>query len=147
MSATPLFTLAELTAAFRLILPEAEAQSLATRWFERFAGDDGVDEAGYFLYEDPAYLVESSDDNPEILVSHVSDDASREASVSDWFHRMSMEEKECLLLGLSDFHLNLVALVSEPLFRRIQGIYRDSDPNAERRRRQTQRLIEGWLTK
>jgi hypothetical protein len=144
MDHIPLFTQAELTTAYRLLLPPDLAAELARRWFETFVDDDNIDEAGRYLYVD----WRDYPDLPEAIGSQPTAVISQPPTVSgegmyDWLISMPREDLQELLLSFSDFHLDLVAVSSPSLRTRVELIRRrDPQTSTERRCRELREALD-----
>lgn len=140
----PLFSRAELTAAFALLAPQEEASRLAAQWFTEFSEE--TDEFGRHLLvggwgeEAPLDLGE---DPPDQRPPELQDETDRRAPAY-LFGDYRPEDLERLLLSLSGLHLALFASVSEENFERMRLVRRMSPRAAERNRLQMRRSIEEW---
>jgi hypothetical protein len=124
---TPLFSQQELARAFALVVPDDRASELSADWFAE--GD--VDQLGNYLYRDWEFdprPPSPATDGPQIVAggTGVSND------FSPW-RNLSERSKELMLEGFSDFHLDLLSLVSPELFERIRTIRCDTEATALRR--------------
>jgi hypothetical protein len=120
MPKMPLFTEAELATAFQWLLPDALASQAAHEWFEQFA--DERDEEGHFLYQDWREFAGLPVDAPSALAAAPRDgpDAERAQHELAYFAGMSTPTRLEVLMHFSDFHLNLVSLVSPAVAERIR---------------------------
>ena len=137
MSAVPLFNFAELKRAFALILPEAKAEEWAKEWWAVHATESDLDSAGNFLFEDWP-------DDEKIEVAFAASKATN-AEYAWGFESLrerSDDELGEFLMSFTDFHLNLLSLVSPELFERVKRVRGDSNIMAERRRRQMLRIVD-----
>lgn len=110
----PLFTKKELTQAFSYVIGPERAGNVAAKWFFLFA--DSVDSAGRFLYD-----CNYSDSTPPMEVSFQTR-SGLEVVNRNWLAELSDEQKENLLLGFSDFLLDLVSLVSSHIAHQVEII-------------------------
>ena len=145
MGPAPLFTRDELETAFRLILPQDVAARCARQWFDEFASES-VDERGYFLYEEwwntsgtPSSLAHGL-----VVQTGSATDVERDAHERRFFGSMTIPERVEFLMRFSDFHLNLVALVSDELRHRVQAAIRASDAQMDRRINQMRRIVKAF---
>jgi hypothetical protein len=120
MPKMPLFTEAELATAFQWLLPDAVASQAAHEWFEQIADD--VDEEGRFVYQDWRELAGLPLDAPSVLAAAPKGvpDAERIQRQLAHFAGMSTSMRLEVLMRFSDFHLNLVSLVSAAAAERIR---------------------------
>lgn len=141
MNGVPLFSVDDLSAAFGLILSPTAARKWAEEWFRRFADDDLVDARGYYLYTrwDGDRLGRNQ---PDIASAPPESERSEMATGYEDFCGRSENEKGEQLMYFSDLHLNLLALASEDLYRRVQSARGDTDERAEHRRRQTLSVVD-----
>ena len=135
----PLFTREELTRAFALILPPDAAARYAGRWFDECA--DEVDERGRYLWE--AWRWPTTEEEWRALgLAHSSRDPDEvHTGGYEMFRGRPVDEKGEFLLRFSDFHLNLVSLVSADLARTIREARGDSAEQATRSRRQMEAIV------
>ena len=131
MAPLPLFTLEELTRAFELVFQDpATAAGLAREWFPRFA--DETDGEGRLLHPDydgvpiSTLVIRKGNLSP----------AELEAHERRYFSGWSDERKREFLMGFSDLHVALVALVSPAAFERLRVARGISMEAAERSRQQ-----------
>lgn len=143
---TPLWTAAELGAAFALLLPEAEARALAAEWFADFAREHGaVDTDGRYVYSGswgsprPPVPGDDEEDAPEW---HAPEQMRRdEALFAGW-----SDADAIAWLGprLGDIHLALSALVSRELYERMRAARFMSRRSAARNRLQLTRAVRSY---
>lgn len=133
--ATPLFTRAELEAAFRLILNPAEAETLADNWFRLVTSAGQVDANGFFVPDE----LEPDDGAPSVLFAP-SERPQTDTSYAV-LERMTDNQLREWLSGFSDFHLNLVALVSAEADLRVRRLRGESEEQAQNRRTQTLHMV------
>jgi|SRR5437870_4577613 len=145
MEPLPIFTRDELAAAFRLVLPPDVADRCARQWFDQFASGS-VDQRGYFLYEEwwdrsgaPTGLAQGL----AVQIGSVTD-AERDAHERKVFGSMTLADRINLLMRFSDFNLNLVALVSDDVKRRVQAAIGASNGQMERRLTQMRRIVKAF---
>jgi hypothetical protein len=132
-------------AAFRLVLPPDVAERCARQWFDQFASES-MDQRGKFVYKEwwdqpgaPQGLAEG------LVVQNGSvRETERDSHVRKFFGSMSVADRINLLMRFSDFHLNLVALVSEDVKRRVQAALGASDEQMERRLTQMRRIVDAF---
>ena len=145
MEPVPIFTCDELAAAFRLVLPPDVAERCARQWFDQFASES-MDQRGKFVYKEwwdqpraPRGLAEG------LVVQNGSfRETERDGHERKFFGSMSVADRINLLMRFSDFHLNLVALVSEDVKRRVQAALGASDEQMERRLTQMRRIVDAF---
>jgi hypothetical protein len=145
MDPLPLFTRDELAAAFRLVLPPDVADRCAREWFDQCASES-VDQRGYFLYKewwDQSGAPAAPARGLVVQTASVTD-AERDAHERKFFGSMTLADRIDLLMRFSDFHLNLVALVSDDVKRRVQAAIRASDGQMERRVTQMRRIVRAF---
>ena|SRR6185437_6148839 len=143
---TPLWTAAELAAAFALLLPEAEAAALAKEWFASFASEpDDVDAGGRYVHRrawggpHPATPEDDEEDAPEW---HAPEQVRRDEGLfSGWSHA---EAVDWLGPRLGDIHLALAALVSDELYERMRVARFMSRRGAARNRLQLTRAVRAY---
>lgn len=150
------FTVAELTAAFALLLPQPIAEALAKRWFETFA--DSVDSRGYYV--DLPWDIRYDDDWAAALRDCTIIDTVIEeepiADTPDWnvpaqvasdetlFDGFSEDSAEAHLLRFGELHLALVALVNDDLYERMRLVRGMTERGAERNRQQLRRGVDAY---
>jgi len=151
------FTVAELAAAFALLLPQPEAEALAKRWFETFA--DSVDPQGYYI--DLPWDIRFDDDWAEALRggmiidtvieegesiedTPVWDAPAQVASDETLFNAFSEDSAEDYLMRFGDLHLALVALVNDDLYERMRLVRGMTESGAQRNRQQVRRGIDAY---
>ena len=139
MPSVPLFTKAELQAAFALILPPKAAAETAEEWWDSFA--DEVDAQGRLLRED--YRVSHPIQPTDGLVgaSRRQTPAEVEAQERLLWSGMTSADRKGLLLRFSNFHMRLAGLVSDELFERMRVAEGISLEVAERGRSQMRRIV------
>src|SRR6266699_4235289 len=71
-------------------------------------------------------------------------DVERDAHERRVFGSMTIPERVEFLMRFSDFHLNLVALVSDELRHRVQAAIRASDAQIDRRINQMRRVVKAF---
>ena len=145
MDPAPLFTRDELETAFRLILPQDVAAHCARQWFDQFASES-VDERGHFLYEEwwnkpgmPLGLAKGP-----VVQTGSATDLERDTHERKFSGSMTIPERIDLLMRFSDFHLNLIALVSDELRHRVQAALKASDAQMDRRTSQMRRIVKAF---
>jgi hypothetical protein len=143
---TPLWTAAELEAAFALLLPEAEARVLAAEWFASFAGEPGdVDADGRYVYPRPWGHVRPpapGDDDEDAPEWHTPEQVRRdEALFASW---SDAETVSWLGPRLDDTHLSLAALISDELYERMRAARFMSRRSAARNRLQLTRAVRAY---
>jgi hypothetical protein len=144
----PLFSRAELAAAFALIFREpATAERIAGEWFETFVGD-AVDDAGRFLYEE--WWVDEGGSAAGAVPATAAGESPRDDSLAaherevSFYRGWSDERKAELVMQFSDFHFALVALVSDELAERMNAARGFTPAQAARSRAQMARMAQ-WL--
>ena len=139
MPSVPLFTKAELEAAFALILPPKAAAETAEEWWDSFA--DQIDAQGRWLLKD--HLVSRPNQPPDGLVvaGRRQTPAEVEAHERLLWSGMTIADRKGLLLRFSNFHMRLAGLVSDELFERMRVAEGISLEVAERGRSQMRRII------
>ena len=143
---TPLWTAAELGAAFALLLPETEARALAAEWFADFAGEPGdVDADGRYVHPGPWGGPRSpapGDDEEDDPEWHAPEQVRQDEAL---FARWSdAETVEWLGPRLGDIHLALAALVSDELYERMRAARFMSRRGAARNRLQLTRAVRAY---
>jgi hypothetical protein len=145
MKSMPLFTRDELAAAFRLILSPVEAERRASTWFELF-GEGCVDHEGrVVLVATPHADDESSTDDgwpAEAPAEHTRRTSTSGTGGFERFRGRSEEEKGEYLMHFSDFHLNLVSLVSPEVAERVRVARGDTPEQAAWRIAQMRKIVE-----
>jgi hypothetical protein len=145
MEPVPIFTCDELAAAFRLVLPPDVAERCARQWFDQFASES-MDQRGTFLYKEwwdqpgaPRGLAEGL-----VVQTGSFTETERDGHERKVLGSMTVADRINLLMRFSDFHLNLVALVSEDVKRRVQVALGASDAQMERRLTQMRRIVKAF---
>jgi hypothetical protein len=143
MAPKPLFNQRELEAAFQLILPPAIAAQCASQWFSEIAGSDALDQNGYFLYEDWHEAAGIPDDGRDVIAFRdpAVTEEQRIAGEAAYWGGLSIDDRIRLVMRFSDFHLTLLALVSDALFDRMRLATGMTRPQAETNRAQMQRRV------
>jgi hypothetical protein len=134
MSRVPVFSAKELEAAFRLVLPDPEAESAARDWMDMFVDEGDLDENGMILLEEADWREAAS--SPITSLPPYGQEI-REEDLRGW----SIARKRKLLMRLSDFTLNLLAISSDDVFERIRALRDDSSELAAHRAAQMQRIV------
>ena len=143
MDRIPLFTRAELSAAFALILPASAAADYAHRWFDQFADDE--DAAGRYLWDPEPFRAWATDTEREAAGLAVgpprqSPDEVGTGGYEVYAGRPDAEKGE-FLLRFSDFHLNLVSLVSPELAARVAAGRGDTPAQSARSMRHMRAIV------
>lgn len=146
MTPTPLFTQAELTAAFALLLSPEQAAALAAQRFEEFA--DEIDHEGRFVSHDRWHDGVPAADAPVRPVDLEAWNAPQVVAGDEaTFRTFSDDTAAEWLLRSSDLHLGLVALVSPAAFDRMRDVRGMTTRQAERNRLQLQRAIGAYRSR
>jgi hypothetical protein len=139
MPLVPLFTKAELQAAFTQILPPGPAAAAATDWWGMFAAE--VDADGRFLYNHDPTSPTLRPTNALAVAGPPVSPAEQERRERRFWGGMSIEERREFLLRFSNFHMRLVGLLTEELFERMRLAEGLSPESAERGRTQMRRIV------
>lgn len=151
------FTVAELAAAFALLLPQAKAEALAKKWFEMFA--HSVDAQGYYV--DLPWDIRDDDRFGSLRGTIITDtvieeEVSAADTPPDWnapaeiardetlFDKFSEDSAEAHLLKFGDLHLALVALVNAELYERMRQVRGMTEGVAQRNRQQLRRGVDAY---
>jgi hypothetical protein len=125
-------------------MSEGAAHRWADEWFTRFAGDENVDENGFYLYLD------WTAGDPSLQASIVAYAGSHNGSTHTGYeHLRPLTEDELgeYLMYFSDFHLNLLSFSSPIVFERIRAALGDSPKIAARKREQMQQIVQAIATR
>lgn len=144
MRSIPLFTRAELAHAFALLMSEGAANRWADEWFARFAGDEVVDENGFYLYLD--WTADEPSVPPSVRGLAVGGSASDQTGF-EHLGRLTEDELGEHLMDFGGFHLNLLSLSSPVVFDRIRAGLGDSLEAATRGREQMRRIVQAITTR
>jgi hypothetical protein len=137
-----LFTREELAAAFALLMPPGEADTLSRKWFDEFA--EATDNTGRYVY--PSAWGERKPIEPRARVAHLPewDTAKTIARHEALFAQREPDELEQMFMRLSDLHLALVALVSDELFERMRQVRFLTNVSVARNRLQLLRAVRAY---
>lgn len=136
----PLFSRFELGDAFSLVLPDSVARRLAGEWFDRYAGPDDTDQQGRFLCDRALFTSESETPGIEpIALSTTPQDSG--ATRFEPLRTMSDSSLQDWLMSFTDFHLNLLMLVSPELEERVRRFRGDTHVVAARRKAQAEEMV------
>lgn len=139
LASYPLFTESDLARAFGFLLPEEAARHLAARWFVEIGSDDVVN--GVYMARRESWRPAHGQ-----LGGLAVRGTPSFGPPEPWkqFKEGSDEWRANYLLRLSDFHLNLVSLVSPDVFERVRRLRGDTEEQAQYKREQMRRWVVGY---
>lgn len=140
MSPVSLFDRNELASAYRLLLPDAEADRLTAAWFEMFG--DELDPQGRAIFDGD---LGPDDETPVDSTPQLPDDDPRTIARDEAiFATFDAKRADSLLVRLGPLQLGLVALVNDDLYERMRVAQHMTARQAARSRLQMTRAVNAY---
>lgn len=139
----PLFTEAELAAAFHLLLPASDARRWAAEWFLLFADEGDLDEAERYTLRTAGRLRDVNDRGRSraLLAKEAPQLPMAADGIATDLGRMSNAVRGEFLMRLSDFVLDLAAASSPSVAERVRHARGDDERHSRARIARMQEIV------